>query len=81
MKQKDIVTIVFIIGFSMIISIFISNAVISSPKNRHQKVETVDVISPEFTTPDDKYFTKDSINPTQTVQIGGDTNQKPFSGN
>jgi len=80
MKQKDITVIVFIVIISTVISFILSNAVISSPKNRQQKVEVVEAISPNFNRPDAKYFNKDSVNATQKVQIGGDPNTKPFNG-
>ncbi len=81
MKQKDIFTIGFIIILSAIISLFVSNLLFASPKNRKQKVEVVEKISSEFSTPDKKFFNKDAINPTQTIQIGDNSNTKPFNGN
>lgn len=79
MKQKDIAVIVFIIGLSAIVSYFLSNAIIAPPKSRKQNVEVVEPISADFSTPDAKYFNKNSINPTQTIQIGNDSNSKPFN--
>ncbi len=79
MKQKDLALIIFIVGLSGIISYFISSAFISSPKNRQQKVEVVEKINSDFIRPDAKYFNKDSKNPTQTIQIGNDSNTKPFN--
>ena len=81
MKQKDIAVIALIVVISMFISIIVSKLVISTPKNRQQKVEVVEKITPEFNRPDTKFFNKDAINPTQTIQIGGDANAKPFNGN
>lgn len=78
MKQKDIATIVFIVGLSVVISVTVSKLLISSPKNRSQKVEIVEVVSSEFNRPSDKYFNTNAINPTQTIQIGGAGNTKPF---
>ena len=72
MKQKDLALIAFIVGFSAIVSFFISNALIASPKNRQQKVEVVDKIDSEFPTADSKYFNKDALDPTQTIEIGND---------
>ncbi len=79
MKQKDLMTIVFIAVFSAVIAFIISNALFAAPKNRQQKVEIVDKISPDFSTPEKKYFTDKSINPTQTIQIGDSSNTRPFS--
>lgn len=80
MKKKDITVIVFIVIFSAIISVLLSKILIATPKSRQQKVEVVDKITSDFVRPDVKYFNKDSVNPTQTIQIGGDPNTKPFNG-
>ncbi len=79
MKQKDIFLIAVVVIVSAVISIVISGKLISSPKNRSQKVEKVFVISSEFPTPDEKYFNKDSIDPTQIIKIGDSSNTKPFN--
>ena len=81
MKQKDISTIIFIIVFSAVISLILSNVLFSSSSSRKQQVEIVDKITSDFAEPDAKYFNKDSINPTQTIQIGDNANTKPFNGN
>lgn len=78
MKQKDLMLIVFIVGFSAIVSYFISSAVISSPKNRQQKVEVVEKIESDFPALDSKYFNSSAINPTQTIEIQNNSNTKPF---
>jgi len=78
MKQKDIFTIVVIVIVSAVFSFVLSNFLISTPKNRQQKVEVVDPIGSEFIRPDTKYFNDQSINPTQKIQIGDSTNTKPF---
>lgn len=79
MKRKDVVTLVFIICFSAIISLFLSNLLISSPKNRQQKVEIVEKISAELSQPSTKYFSNNALNPTQVIRIGTDQNEKPFN--
>lgn len=80
MKQKDLTLIAVIIIVSALISIILSSVLISSPKNRQQKVEVVEPISAEFTRPDEKFFNKTSLNPTQLIQIGNASNTKPFNG-
>lgn len=80
MKQKDILLIVVIVVISAVVSVALSNVLISSPKNRQQKVEVVDAISPDFAQPDTKYFNSSSIDPTQLIQIGGTSNPQPFNG-
>jgi len=79
MKEKDIITIMVIVFFSAVISFFASNALISSPKNRQQKVEVVEKIGADFVRPDEKYFNNKAVNPTQKIQIGDNTNTTPFS--
>lgn len=78
MKQKDIATIAFIVFVSAVASIIISKLIISTPKSRQEKIEIVEPISADFTRPSEKYFNSSSINPTQTIKIGGDGNTKPF---
>ena len=82
MKQKDFITIGFIVIISAAMSVILAKQIISTPKNRQQKVEQVDVISPEFNRPpsDSKVFNASAINPTQSIQIGTDVNNKPISG-
>jgi hypothetical protein len=80
MKQKDIALIIVIAVVSAIISFLISGKIFVTPANRQQKVETVDVIKPEFTPPSTKYFNKDSIDPTQLVTTGNNNNPNPFNG-
>lgn len=81
MKTKDWITIAVIVVFSTVLSFVICNALIGGKKIGHQKVEVVSPITDEFNLPDQKYFNKDSVNPTQLIQIGNDTNQTPFNGN
>ena len=80
MKQKDILLIAVIIIVSAVLSIVLSNMLISAPKNRQQKVEVVTPIKPDFNTPDNTYFNNNSIDPTQLIQIGGSSNNQPFNG-
>jgi len=80
MKQKDIALIIVIAFVSAIASLLISSKLFVTPGNRQQKVETVDVISSEFQTPNARYFNTDSIDPAQLVQIGNNNNTNPFSG-
>lgn len=80
MKQKDFALIIIIAFISAVISFVVSNKIFVTPANRQQEVEVVDKISPDFTTPARKYFNSNSIDPTQTNQIGSDNNQNPFNG-
>ena len=82
MKQKDIATIVFIVGVSVLVSVLLSKLIIATPKNRQQEVEVIGSVSAEFDSPksDDLVFNKDSINPTQNIQIGTNNNATPING-
>ena len=80
MKQKDMVLIIAVIFVAGVFGVLISKVLISSPNNRKEKVEIVDVITSEFITPSDKYFNPKSVDPTQLIQIGDSSNTKPFNG-
>jgi ABC-type maltose transport system permease subunit len=80
MKQKDIPLIIIVVIISAVFSFILSNALISSPKNRATKVEIVSPISGDFKQPDQKYFNAQSIDPTKLIQIGDNNNQQPFNG-
>ena len=79
MKQKDVAFIITVVFISGVISFVVSDKLFTTPKSRQQKVETVDKITSEFSVPDSTYFNKNSIDPTQLIQIGNNNNQNPFS--
>lgn len=80
MKKKDIISICLLAFVSMIISLVLSSFLISSAKNRNQKVEVVDAITSEFKEPNQAYFNNNSVNPTLPIQIGDkQNNPQPFS--
>lgn len=80
MKQKDWLLIIAIAVVSGIFSFIISGRIFVTPANRQQAVEVVDAITPEFKTPDNKYFNTQSVNPAQTIQLGTGGNANPFNG-
>jgi hypothetical protein len=80
MKQKDVAIIIVVAFISAIVSFIVSDKLFVTPTNRKQQAEVVDVIQPSFQTPDKKYFNSSSIDPTQTTNIGSDSNQNPFNG-
>jgi hypothetical protein len=80
MKQKDLPLIILVVGISAIFSFILSNLLISSPKNRKEKVEVVSPITSDFKEPDKQYFNANSVDPTQLIQIGDNNNQQPFTG-
>ncbi len=79
MKQKDIILIAGVVFISAILSVVISGKLITAPKNRQQKVEVIDPITPNFPELDKKYFNDKSIDPTQLIKIGGSSNGQPFN--
>lgn len=80
MKRKDIATIVVVVIISGGLSLILSSVFISSPKKRSAKVEVVQKITSDFPEPNKKYFNDKSVNPTQLITIGNNTNTKPFNG-
>ncbi len=78
MKQKDIVLVLVMVVISAIISFIVSGQIFGSQKNREQKAEVVEAITAEFPALPAKYFNGSSINPTQSITIGGGTNPNPF---
>lgn len=80
MKQKDIIIIAVIAILAGAGSLVFSNLVISSPKNRQDKVEIVEAMSSIFKQPDPRYFNAESVNPTKIIRISDSTNPKPFNG-
>ncbi len=77
MKQKDVALIIVIVFVGGIMSFFISNKFISSPKH-DLKAAKIEPITSEFTEPSSAYYNKDSINPTQLIRINDNKNEKPF---
>jgi hypothetical protein len=75
MKQKDLALIGVMVLIGGAISLAVSNFIFSSPKNRQQTAEVVDVITPEFSTPPPKYFNSNAINPAQPITLGSDSKQ------
>jgi hypothetical protein len=79
MKQKDIALIAVVVIVSGTLSLLLSNLVIASPKNRKQQVEVVEPITADFPKPVSKYFNSQSIDPTQLIKIGDNSNPQPFN--
>ncbi|MCA9329207.1 hypothetical protein KDA11_01045 [Candidatus Saccharibacteria bacterium] len=82
MKQKDIALFLVVGIFSAIVSVFVSNLLITPSESKKQQAEVVSPISSDFTIPsaDNKYINKDSVNPTKLIQIGDGGNTTPFNG-
>lgn len=78
MKQKTIVSLMFIAFFAGIISFVASRYAFGSSTEQSSAV-VVPVIVSTFPTPNTKYFNSQSIDPTQLIQIGTSSNNNPFS--
>jgi archaellin len=79
MKQKDIIVVVAIAIVSAIFSYVIANFIFGGEKAYKLTAPTVDPISSEFKLPDERYFNKDSLNPTKDITIGDSNNSAPFN--
>jgi flagellar basal body-associated protein FliL len=79
MKQKDLTLILVMVFVSAVVSLLVSRWIFASPQNRNQTAEKVDSIGAEFTAPSRKYFNVNSVNPTQQIQIGNNSNPNPFN--
>jgi len=79
MKQKDFLLIGVVVFISGIMSFMLSKYLFGAPDNRQEKVEIVEPITAEFSTLSDKYFNKNSIDPTQVIRIGENNNNQPFN--
>jgi methionine-rich copper-binding protein CopC len=75
MKQKDIALIIVMVFIGGIVSLAISRVIFSSPKQRQQTAEVVDVITPEFSEPPQKYFNIQSVNPTSHEEVTAETEE------
>ncbi len=71
MKQKDWIVIVVSVFVAAVGSYFLSKALFAKKKDRLTTVQIVQEISTDFNNPDKKFFNEKSLNPTQTITIGG----------
>jgi hypothetical protein len=78
-KQKDIALILVIGFFSLVLSLVLSNLLFNTSKDKKLESAVVEPITTEFVTPDKKYFNENAINPTQTITINENNNDKPFN--
>lgn len=82
MKKKDITLLAVVIIISAVLSFFIADYVIGDPESNPIEAEVVEVISTEFSAPNEKFFNQDSLNPTQLIRVGDeDGNTTPFGQN
>lgn len=79
MKKNDLGLVLIIIFVSAAASLFASNSIFGSSKNKSQQVVVAPTISPDFNTPDSRFFNSNTYDPTQLITIGPSSNQNPFS--
>jgi hypothetical protein len=58
----------------------VASKIIIRPTDKQQQVEVVAPITPDFPTPDPRFFNANSIDPTLPIQIGNGNNTDPFKG-
>jgi hypothetical protein len=63
---------------SAIVALVASNMLFGSPAQKNQKAEIVDKITAVFNPPDERYFNSKSVDPTQSITIGDNSNPTPF---
>jgi hypothetical protein len=80
-KQQDIATILLVIGFSAVVSLFVSKAIFAPPKNRQQSIQQVQAITSDFPMPSAKYFNSQALDPTKPITVGQNVNNNPFNNN
>jgi hypothetical protein len=79
MRQKDIIVIIAVVGFSALVAV-VATKILIKPADKKQEVEVVQAITPDFPSPDKRYFNAASIDPTQPITIGESANPDPFKG-
>ncbi len=79
MKQKDLALVAIVAVFSIVVATLASNVLIGHGGGKQQKAETVDAISATFEQPSKDYFNSQSVDPTQIIRIGDNSNQAPFT--
>jgi hypothetical protein len=79
MKQKDIIVIIVVVAVSGMLAVVASKLIIRTG-DKQQQVEVVQAISADFPEPDKRFFNNKSLDPTQAIKIGDNTNDDPFKG-
>ena len=78
MKQKDIALILVIAFVALVFALILSNLLFGSSK-KQLTADVVTAISTDFKEPDKKYLNSNSVDPTQIIRLGENTNQQPFN--
>lgn len=80
MKSKDWEVIGIVVVVAAMITFAVATLLFGGKNTKILKVEVVSPISSDFPLPNTKYFNEDSLNPTQEIKIGEDSNSSPFNG-
>jgi len=80
MKSKDWEIIGIVVIVSGVLTFAIASLLFGGGHTKPLRVEVVAPISSDFPLPNTKYFNNDSLNPTQEIKIGEDSNTSPFNG-
>lgn len=80
MKSKDWQVIGVVVVVAGIITFAVATLLFGGKNTNILKVEVVSPISSDFPLPNKNYFNEDSLNPTQEIKIGEDSNTSPFNG-
>lgn len=78
MKKADVALLILVVSIVGLLTYFIAQALLGSPKQLSAEVEVVEPISPDVTNPDKSVFNKDAINPAVRILVGNSSNQQPF---
>lgn len=78
MKQRDIVVIIVVAVVSGVASYFLANFLFGGEKKYTLKAPVVAPIASDLGSLDEKYFNKNSIDATITINIGDSVNPDPF---
>ena len=70
MKNTDIAMIIFISAISVVVSYFVSNAILGDPSDKVETVKYMDVVSNDIDMPDSETFNTKANNPTVEVYVG-----------
>ncbi|MGH7234271.1 MAG: hypothetical protein ACREF7_02395 [Candidatus Saccharimonadales bacterium] len=77
MKSRDVGIVGIAVILAVILSVVISKFVFVNHSSG-QKVELVPLVSSSFSQPDSRYFNSTSIDLTQFISIGNNSNPNPF---
>lgn len=77
LKTKDLSLVAVVIIITTVLALIVANTLFKTSKVA-TRVEVVEPITDDFPLPDEAYFNKNSLNPTQIITIG-DGNPTPFN--